>query len=73
MKQKITLALAQISSQRENKKENRKKIEELTIRAKQEKTTHSPQQHDCRSEKQRPDCRHRRQEYGKLGRNVGGD
>ena len=37
MKEKITLALAQISSQRENKKENLRKIEELTMRAKKEK------------------------------------
>ena len=34
MKEKITLALAQISSQRENKKENLRKIEELTMRSK---------------------------------------
>jgi predicted amidohydrolase len=36
MKERITLALAQISSQRENKKENLRKIEELTLRAKQQ-------------------------------------
>ena len=35
MKERITLALAQTSSQRENKRENLKKIEELTLRAKQ--------------------------------------
>jgi predicted amidohydrolase len=35
MKEKITLALAQISSKRENKKENLKKIEELTLKAKE--------------------------------------
>ena len=34
MKERITLALAQIASQRENKKENLRKIEELTLRAK---------------------------------------
>ena len=34
MKEKITLALAQISSERGNKKENLTKIEELTLRAK---------------------------------------
>ena len=37
MKEKITLALAQISSQRENKKENLRKIEELTMRAKEQR------------------------------------
>ena len=37
MKERITLALAQIASQRENKKENLRKIEELTLRAKQQK------------------------------------
>ena len=37
MKEKITLALAQISGQRENKEENLRKIEELTMRAKAEK------------------------------------
>jgi len=37
MKEKITLALAQISSQRENKKENLRKIEELTKRAKEQR------------------------------------
>jgi predicted amidohydrolase len=36
MKEKITLALAQISSKRENKKENLKKIEQLTLRAKKQ-------------------------------------
>jgi predicted amidohydrolase len=35
MKERIKLALAQISSQRENKKENLKKIEELTIKSKE--------------------------------------
>jgi predicted amidohydrolase len=37
MKERITLALAQISSQRENKKENLRKIEELTMRAKEQR------------------------------------
>jgi predicted amidohydrolase len=37
MKERITLALAQISSQRENKKENLKKIEELTMQAKEQR------------------------------------
>jgi predicted amidohydrolase len=36
MIERITLALAQISSQRENKKENLRKIEELTMRAKEQ-------------------------------------
>jgi predicted amidohydrolase len=36
MKEKITIALAQISSKRENKKENLQKIEELTIKAKEQ-------------------------------------
>jgi predicted amidohydrolase len=36
MKEKIKLALAQISSKRENKKENLQKIEELTIRAQEQ-------------------------------------
>jgi len=36
MKEKIRLALAQISSKRENKKENLRKIEEFTIRAKEQ-------------------------------------
>ncbi|HLC00468.1 MAG TPA: carbon-nitrogen hydrolase family protein [Candidatus Bathyarchaeia archaeon] len=36
MKERITLALAQISSKREDKKENLKKIEELTIKAKEQ-------------------------------------
>jgi len=36
MKERITLALAQISSQRGNKKENLKKIEELTLQAKKQ-------------------------------------
>jgi predicted amidohydrolase len=36
MKDKIRLALAQISSKRENKSENLKKIEELTIKAKEQ-------------------------------------
>ena len=36
MKEQIRLALAQISSQRENKKENLKKIEELTLKAKEQ-------------------------------------
>jgi predicted amidohydrolase len=36
MKDQIRLALAQISSQRENKKENLKKIEELTLKAKEQ-------------------------------------
>jgi predicted amidohydrolase len=35
MKERITLALAQISSKREDKKENLRKIEELTIKAKE--------------------------------------
>ena len=35
MKDRITLALAQINSEREDKKENLKKIEELTIKAKE--------------------------------------
>ena len=35
MKERITLALAQISSKREDKRENLKKIEELTIKAKE--------------------------------------
>jgi predicted amidohydrolase len=34
MKERITLALGQISSQRENKKENLRKMEEFTLRAK---------------------------------------
>jgi len=38
MKDKIRLALAQISSKRENKKANFAKIEQLTLNAKQEKT-----------------------------------
>lgn len=38
MKDKIRLALAQISSKRENKKANFSKIEQLTLNAKQEKT-----------------------------------
>jgi predicted amidohydrolase len=37
MKERITLALAQISSQRENKKENLRKIEELTMQAKEQR------------------------------------
>jgi predicted amidohydrolase len=36
MKEKIKLALAQISSRRENKKENLQKIEEFTIKAKEQ-------------------------------------
>ena len=36
MKEKIKLALAQISSRRENKKENLRKIEEFTIKAKEQ-------------------------------------
>jgi len=36
MKEKIKLALAQISSKRENKKENLQKIEEFTIKAKEQ-------------------------------------
>jgi len=36
MKEKIILSLAQISSKRENKKENLQKIEELTIKAKEQ-------------------------------------
>ena len=36
MKDKIKLALAQISSKRENKKENLQKIEKLTLKAKQQ-------------------------------------
>jgi predicted amidohydrolase len=36
MKKRISLALAQMSSQRENKKENLRKIEELTLRAKEQ-------------------------------------
>jgi predicted amidohydrolase len=36
MKEKIKLALAQISSKRENKKENLRKIEEFTIKAKEQ-------------------------------------
>jgi predicted amidohydrolase len=36
MKEKIKLALAQISSKRENKNENLRKIEELTIKAKEQ-------------------------------------
>ena len=36
MKERITLALAQISSKREDKKDNLKKIEELTIKAKEQ-------------------------------------
>jgi len=36
MKEKIKLALAQISSKRENKKENIKKIEEITLKAKEQ-------------------------------------
>jgi len=36
MKERITLALAQISSKREDKKANLKKIEELTIKAKEQ-------------------------------------
>lgn len=36
MKEKIRLALAQISSKRENKKENLQKIEEFTIKAKEQ-------------------------------------
>ncbi len=36
MKEKIKLALAQISSKRENKKENLRKIEELTLKAKEQ-------------------------------------
>jgi len=36
MKERITLALAQISSQRGNKKENLRKIEELTLQAKKQ-------------------------------------
>ncbi|MCJ7560730.1 carbon-nitrogen hydrolase family protein, partial [Candidatus Bathyarchaeota archaeon] len=36
MKEKIKLALAQISSKRENKKENLQKIEEFTIRAQEQ-------------------------------------
>ena len=36
MKAKITIALAQISSKRENKKANLRKIEELTIKAKEQ-------------------------------------
>jgi predicted amidohydrolase len=36
MKEKIRLALAQISSKRENKKENLRKIEEFTIKAKEQ-------------------------------------
>ena len=36
MKAKITIALAQISSKRENKKANLQKIEELTIKAKEQ-------------------------------------
>jgi predicted amidohydrolase len=36
MKEKIKVALAQISSKRENKKENLQKIEELTIKAKEQ-------------------------------------
>ena len=38
MKERISLALAQISSQRENKKENLTKIEEITLRAKKQGT-----------------------------------
>jgi len=36
MKEKIRLALAQISSKRENKKENLRKLEKFTIRAKEQ-------------------------------------
>ena len=36
MKEKIKLALAQMSSKRENKKENIRKIEELTVKAKEQ-------------------------------------
>ena len=36
MKKRISLALAQMSSHRENKKENLRKIEELTLRAKEQ-------------------------------------
>jgi predicted amidohydrolase len=36
MKERITLALGQISSQRENKKENLRKIEEVTLTAKEQ-------------------------------------
>src|SRR3972149_5051312 len=36
MKEKIILSLAQISSKRENKKENLQKIEKLTIKAKEQ-------------------------------------
>ena len=36
MKDKIKLALAQISSKRENKSENLRKIEELTLKAKEQ-------------------------------------
>jgi len=38
MKEKIKIALAQISSKRENKKENLRKIEEFTIKAKEQGT-----------------------------------
>jgi predicted amidohydrolase len=37
MKDKITLALAQIASKREDKKENLRKIEEVTLKAKEQK------------------------------------